>query len=58
MPTLIELLFVALFAVVALTGPLWPAMAMHALMDLGGGAMAWLVLRDQSQQAKVSRAGV
>jgi len=32
--------------VVAITGSLWPAIALHALVDLAGGVMAWLVLRD------------
>jgi membrane protease YdiL (CAAX protease family) len=36
--------------VVALTGSLWPAMMLHALMDLGGGVMAWLVLRESGGQ--------
>lgn len=32
--------------VVALTGSLWPAIALHALIDLNGGLLAWLALRD------------
>jgi len=32
--------------VVALLGSLWPAIALHALVDLGSGTMAWLALRD------------
>lgn len=32
--------------VVAITGSLWPAIVLHALVDLGGGVMAWLVLRE------------
>ena len=42
-----------LTAVVSLTGSLWPAMAVHALMDLGGGVMAWRVLREQARPATV-----
>jgi membrane protease YdiL (CAAX protease family) len=26
---------------------LWPAIALHALVDLGSGTMAWLALRDR-----------
>jgi uncharacterized protein len=32
--------------VVAISGSLWPAIALHALLDLGGGMMAWLALRE------------
>ncbi len=32
--------------VVAISGSLWPAIAIHALIDLGAGVMAWLVLRE------------
>jgi membrane protease YdiL (CAAX protease family) len=32
--------------VVALFGSLWPAIALHALLDLGSGTMAWLALRE------------
>jgi membrane protease YdiL (CAAX protease family) len=35
-------------AVVAISGSLWPAIALHALVDFGAGAMAWLALRDAS----------
>lgn len=31
--------------VVLVSGSLWPAMALHALVDLGQGLVAWLVLR-------------
>jgi CAAX protease family protein len=31
--------------VVAILGSLWPAIALHAIIDLGAGAMAWLALR-------------
>jgi hypothetical protein len=32
--------------VVAVFGSLWPAIALHGLVDLGSGIMAWLALRD------------
>ena len=32
--------------VLAIFGSLWPAIALHALMDLGAGMMAWLALRE------------
>jgi len=32
--------------VVAIFGSLWPAMALHALVDLSNGMMAWLALRE------------
>jgi len=32
--------------VVAILGSLWPAIALHALIDLGSGMMAWLALRE------------
>jgi uncharacterized protein len=32
--------------VVAITDSLWPAIALHALLDLAGGIMSWLALRD------------
>jgi hypothetical protein len=35
---------VFMFAVLV-TGSLWPAVAMHAIVDLGEGVVAWLVLR-------------
>lgn len=34
--------------VVAISQSLWPAIALHALIDLGAGAMAWLALREGS----------
>ena len=41
----------ALFtAVVAVFGSLWPAIALHVVVDLGGGIMAWLALRDGSPE--------
>jgi membrane protease YdiL (CAAX protease family) len=37
----------ALFTlVVAITDSLWPAIVLHALVDLGAGIMAWLALRE------------
>ncbi|HVJ80904.1 MAG TPA: type II CAAX endopeptidase family protein, partial [Planctomycetia bacterium] len=37
----------ALFTLtVAIFGSLWPAIALHALLDLGQGLIAWLALRD------------
>ena len=38
---------------VAIFGSLWPAIALHALVDLGSGMMAWLVLRDGSANRSV-----
>lgn len=32
--------------VVAVCGSLWPAIVLHALVDLGSGVMAWLALRE------------
>jgi uncharacterized protein len=32
--------------VVAISGSLWPAIALHALVDLGSGMIAWLALRE------------
>jgi membrane protease YdiL (CAAX protease family) len=32
--------------VVAISGSLWPAIALHALIDLANGVMAWLTLRE------------
>ncbi len=34
--------------VVAIFDSLWPAIAIHALVDLGAGTMAWMALRDGS----------
>jgi hypothetical protein len=34
--------------VVAILGSLWPAIALHALIDLGSGMIAWLALREGS----------
>lgn len=42
-------LFVAIF------DTLWPAIALHALLDLNGGIMSWLALKDQDQAFIPSR---
>jgi hypothetical protein len=39
--------------VVAIFGSIWPAIALHALIDLGAGAMAWLAFRDGRAQGDV-----
>ena len=40
----------ALFTlVVAVFESLWPAIALHALVDLGSGTMAWVALRDRPE---------
>jgi membrane protease YdiL (CAAX protease family) len=41
--------------VVAIFGSLWPAIALHALHDLGGGMIAWLALREGSSGAAPDR---
>jgi len=42
-------IFGALYTVVvAIFGSLWPAIALHAIVDLANGVMAWLVLREGS----------
>ena len=33
-------------AIVLLTGSLWPAIVLHAVVDAMGGVLAWLILRD------------
>jgi membrane protease YdiL (CAAX protease family) len=33
---------------VAVFGSLWPAIALHTVVDLGGGVMAWVALRESS----------
>lgn len=35
--------------IVATFESLWPAIALHALIDLGSGAMAWVALRDKPE---------
>lgn len=37
--------------VVAILDSLWPAIVLHALLDLGQGTMAWLALREQPAQS-------
>jgi uncharacterized protein len=39
--------------VVAIFNSLWPAIALHALVDLGAGMMAWLALREGSPGGNV-----
>jgi membrane protease YdiL (CAAX protease family) len=39
--------------IVAMSGSLWPAIALHALLDLGQGMMAWLALREGSARGDV-----
>lgn len=47
----------ALFTLtVALFDSLWPAIALHALVDLGAGIMAWLVLREQTVNGQLDGA--
>ena len=41
--------------VVAVTGSLWPAIAIHALTDIGSGVMAWLALREGTAQGEAQR---
>jgi membrane protease YdiL (CAAX protease family) len=43
----------ALTVVVALFASLWPAIALHALVDVGSGFMAWLSLRERPSQGDV-----
>lgn len=48
----------ALFTlVVAISSSLWPAIALHALTDLGAGVMAWLALREQPLDGAMAEAG-
>jgi hypothetical protein len=90
MPTLADLVYVALFAVIVplvdylvfwprllrtlkanpargrrwlyalgmsawvILGSLWPAIVLHFLLDLAGGIMAWLALRDEPVGADVN----
>lgn len=35
-------------ATVAISGSLWPAIAIHVLIDLGAGVMAWLALSEET----------
>lgn len=41
--------------VVAIFGSLWPAIALHVLIDLGSGMMTWMVLRERSELGQHSR---
>lgn len=48
----------ALFTlVVAMSGSLWPAIALHALLDLGQGVIAWLALREGQETGGPVEAG-
>ena len=38
---------------VALFQSLWPAMILHTIVDLGGGVMSWLVLRERGSEGNV-----
>ena len=42
-----------LMAVVLIFGSLWPAIALHALVDIGQGLVAWLVLRKIPDEGEV-----
>jgi membrane protease YdiL (CAAX protease family) len=42
-----------LTAVVLIFGSLWPAIALHALADIGQGLVAWLVLRKVQDEGEV-----
>lgn len=42
---LVALLYTLLYAT---TGSLWPGIALHALVDLNGGLVAWLALQDET----------
>jgi uncharacterized protein len=46
--------------VVAMFESLWPAIALHALLDLNGGIMAWLALRDEPREddVEVEKGGI
>ncbi len=47
-------IFSALYTlVVAISNSLWPAIALHALVDLAGGVMAWLALRERPEVGDV-----
>ena len=43
--------------VVAVFESLWPAIALHAVVDVGGGTMAWLALRDEASDAGPEQRG-
>ena len=44
----------ALTGVVAATGSLLPAMALHALIDVGSGLVTWTVLREAEEPGEAS----
>jgi len=49
----------ALFTlVVAIFGSLWPAIALHALHDLGSGMMAWVALRERPARGDVGEGDI
>lgn len=37
--------------VLAISGSLWPGIVLHALIDIGSGLIAWLVLREQAVES-------
>jgi membrane protease YdiL (CAAX protease family) len=39
---------------VAIFDSLWPAISLHALVDLGGGVMSWLALREESAEGELN----
>jgi membrane protease YdiL (CAAX protease family) len=41
--------------VVLILGSLWPAMAVHALVDIGSGLVAWLVFRKVQNEGELAR---
>ena len=47
--------FFTLFVLVS--GSLFPAMALHALIDAGSGVIAWLILRDESVNGEFAGVG-
>jgi len=44
--------------VVAIFDSLWPAIALHAMLDLGGGTMSWLALREPQSASGVTSSQV
>src|SRR5262249_19119191 len=48
---------VALTLVVALFGSLWPAIGLHAVIDVGAGTIAWLAMRRKLAEGGGSEAG-
>ncbi len=41
---ILGLVFIFIFAI---SGSLWPGIVLHALIDIGSGALGWLVVRDE-----------